>query len=149
MSTSKSANELSYRHHTSHESWLNTLISEGPRLDETGTKAALFALRVDKANEREAVQLFNLLRAATNRTDQIRQIGDRRYAVLLSPVEDIATVARRAQALQDKARGHNLPATIGFAIRRSHESLLDTWARAEAELDRVQFRNEMRILPDS
>ncbi len=150
MSTSQSINsDRSYRHHTSHESWLNTLIAEGPRLDETGTKAALFAVDAAVSSEREATQLFNLLRASTNGTDQMRQIGAQRYAILLAPIDNITTGARRAQALQDKAQTHKLQATIGFAIRRDQESLLDTWARAEAELDRMQFRNELRLPSDS
>jgi len=141
MSTHKRVTEQATIPRLSSRYWQHLLASEGERLDRFGINAALLTIQTRSSDEREILRLYRLLEINARNTDQLHRVDERHFALLLTPIEDLTSTVRRANDLHDQANRHNLDGSIGFALRRPQESLLDTWARADAELDRLHFRN--------
>jgi len=122
--------------------WFTALVRETAQLDQTGVGAAVLSLRLnqDEDNERHAIQVLNLLRRLLRPTDQLGQPSKTAISVLLAPLESLRDTASHVHTLTTALNDAGLSVSAGFAHRREGESLLDTWARAEAQSDRAAFR---------
>lgn len=130
--------------------WFTSLIHETTKLDHVGVRAAVLSLRLqhgaeelDADVERRAIQLRNLLGRLLRPTDQMGQTSPTTFAVLLAPLQTIVEAASHIHAISDSLQDAGLLVSAGFAHRRDGESLLDTWARAEAQADRAAFRSHI------
>lgn len=124
--------------------WFDALVGETTQLEQLGVHAAMLSIRLRSTNDpaRAAAQartLFGLILRPTDRVDQTTPIS---FSILLAPQEDLAATVRRSNEISAALENANIVASTGFAQRRPQESLLDTWARAEAELDRAVYRME-------
>lgn len=128
--------------HTDANGWAQLLTAESSRLDETGVLAALVSVRLASADDRSTTQTYHLLRRSINRIERAHVVEQGHLSLVLAPVADFVDLRQRTNALQNQLVDAGLKAWIGFALRRPLEPLLDTWARAEAELDRLTFRIE-------
>lgn len=122
--------------------WFTTLVRETVELDHTGVSAAVLSLRLRGGTDRErrAQQLQNLLQRLLRKTDHLGEPASGSFSVLLAPLESIADTSAQVHALTNAVDHAGLDVAAGFALRRSTESLIDTWARAEAEADRAAYR---------
>ena len=127
--------------------WFTSLVHETTHLDNVGVRAAVLSLRLQQGSreadaeiERRSVQLRNLLGRLLRPTDRMGQTSPTAFAVLLTPLQTIVEAASHIHAISDSLRDAGLLVSAGFAHRRDGESLLDTWARAEAQADRAAFR---------
>lgn len=130
--------------------WFTSLVRETAHLDNTGVRAAVLSLRLQQVPrdtaadiERRALQLQNLLGRLLRPTDQMGQTSPTTFAVLLAPLQTIVEAASHIHAISDSLHNAGLLVSAGFAHRRDGESLLDTWARAEAQADRAAFRSQI------
>ncbi len=124
--------------------WFDELVSETTKLEQLGVHAAMLAVRLRAPHDttRAAAQartLFGLILRPTDRVDQTTPVS---FSVLLAPQDDLAETVRLSNQIAKALADANIVASTGFAQRRPQESLLDTWARAEAELDRAAYRIE-------
>jgi len=122
--------------------WVDLLTGESPRLDETGTLAGVASIRLLRSDRRSTQQAHTLLRRSIGRLDSAHVLDEGQLCVFLAPIDGLTDLSVRVHELYDLLSKANLEATVGFAMRRQLEELLDTWARAEAELDRLTFRAE-------
>lgn len=122
--------------------WYKTLLHETVELDHTGVSAAVLSLRLrgSKDRDRRAKQLQNLLRRLLRPTDRVGKPSSGAFSILLVPLQSIADTSAQVHALTNALDNAGLDVAAGFALRRTTESLVDTWARAEAEADRAAFR---------
>lgn len=130
--------------HSAPSAWFDELVSETAKLEQLGVHAAMLAvrLRVPHDTVRAAAQartLFGLILRPTDRVDQTTPVS---FSILLAPQSDLAETVRLSHRIANALTKANIEAATGFAQRRPQESLLDTWARAEAELDRAAYRVE-------
>ena len=116
--------------------WSDVLTAETARIEETGVKAAILSIQHGDLDERQTRQLHTLFQRSLTPADRPRIAGDGSLTALLTPVDGLGALQHRLRRLHKAARGHGLEIHIAFALRRPKESLLDTWARADAELDR-------------
>lgn len=124
--------------------WFDALVSETTKLEQLGVHAAMLSVRLRPSDDttRAAAQartLFGLILRPTDRLDQTTPIS---FSVLLAPQQDLAETIHLSNQIAEALAKANIDASTGFAQRRPQESLLDTWARAEAELDRAAYRVE-------
>ena len=126
--------------------WFSTLVRETAELDHTGVSAAVLSIRLpdDVDDDRQGPRIHNLLGRLVRQTDCIGQPSDRTFSVLLAPLDSITDTASQVHALTDALERAGFRVVVGFAHRRRDESLLDTWARAEAEADRAAYRADNR-----
>lgn len=124
--------------------WFTALVRETAELDRTGVGAAVLSLRLTAEGEtsRNATQVRHLLRRLLRPTDRVGQLSPTVFSVLLAPLDSIADTASQIHALTTALSDAGLTASAGFAHRRDSESLLDTWARADAQSDRAAYRAE-------
>ena len=129
-------------HDSAEPAWFTTLVHETTLLDQTGVHAAMLSLRVkdDGQMERRASQIENLLGRLLRPTDQLGQTSPTSFSLLLVPLQSIADTTSHVHMLTDALKLAGLSIWAGYAQRRPGESLLDTWARAEAQADRAAFR---------
>lgn len=123
--------------------WFTSLVNETTLLDQTGVHAAMLSLRVqdDGQMERRASQVQHLLGRLLRPTDRLGQTSPTSFSLLLAPLQTIADTTGHVHMLTDALKLAGLSVWAGYAQRRSGESLLDTWARAEAQADRAAFRS--------
>ncbi len=126
--------------------WLDTLISDSSAFDDAGVQAAMLSVRVrnDMVSKRTMDQLRTLLSRLLSPTDRLETISDSSISILLAPQPDLQTTVAQVRSIADAVQRSGIHASTGFAHRRVGESLLDTWARAEAQLDRAVYRIEHR-----
>lgn len=126
--------------------WFTALVRETAELDRIGVGAAVLSLRLqaDGDLERRTTHMLNLLRRLLRPTDQVGQSSSTAFSVLLAPLNSIAETASQVHSLTASLSNAGLTVSAGFAHRREGESLLDTWARAEAQSDRAAYRAENR-----
>lgn len=131
---------------TSDPEWFSTLVSETVEFERTGTCAAVLSFRLHEAHEveRRSQQMATLLRRLLRPTDRFAQTSEDSFSVLLAPLASITDASSHIHALNEALGNAGLMVSTGFAHRREGESLLDTWARAEAQSDRAAFRLEHR-----
>lgn len=124
--------------------WFSALVTETAEIDHTGVSAAVLSIRLRTEHDldRKTVQALNLLRRMIRPTDRLGHPASSAFSVLLVPLESIADAAAHVNSLAQSLDMAGLDVSVGFAHRRAGESLLDTWARAEAEVDRATFRAE-------
>jgi hypothetical protein len=122
--------------------WFTSLVHETTQLERTGVHAAMLSLRVrdDGQIERRASQIQHLLARLLRPTDQLGQTSPTSFSLLLAPLQSIADTTSHVHMLTGALKEAGLSVWAGYAQRRSGESLLDTWARAEAQADRAAFR---------
>lgn len=122
--------------------WFTALVAETATLDQTGVNAAVLSLRLAGGEnvDRQATQVTNLLRRMVRSTDRIGQTSSTSFSLLLAPLRSIADTTAQVHVITNALRDANISASAGYAQRRPAESLLDTWARAEAQADRAAFR---------
>jgi hypothetical protein len=130
-------------HDTDEPLWFTSLVHETTQLDRTGVHAAMLSLRVkdDGQIERRASQVKHLLGRLLRPTDQLGQTSPTSFSLLLAPLQSIADTTSHVHMLTEALKSAGLSVWAGYAQRRSGESLLDTWARAEAQADRAAFRS--------
>lgn len=132
-------------------SWSRFLDQEAQRLADLGLRAGVLTIDVQPESRRDAsapatsaevarVRTVQLLRSILGRTDRFAVTSESKIAVLHAPVESLADLNDRAWAIARDLHRAGVDAAIGFAHRRQDEPLLDTWARADAEADRIHFR---------
>lgn len=62
--------------------------------------------------------------------------------MLLTPASELTNTVNVVRSFSATLHAHRISAVTAFAFRRPGENLIDTWARAEAELDRASYRAE-------
>ena len=124
--------------------WFNALISETVNFEQIGVHAAMLSVRLHPTADpnRAAARARTLLGLVLRPTDRVEQTTPLSFSVLLSPQKDLAETVALATVVSKAFEDADILASTGFAQRRVGESLLDTWARAEAELDRAAYRAE-------
>lgn len=128
-------------------SFAETLVAEDARFAEVGVHAAMISL--DFRAQEDDPQRDKLIRSRAVRflqvhlssSDLIGEVCTHRLCVLRAPVESLAALNAFTRGLSLQLQVAGLPAAAGFAYRRTDESLFDTWARADAQVDRIVFRN--------
>ena len=132
--------------------WSKMLIEETPLIDQTGVLAGLVSIDLRGADERTSHQVAALVRHKLTRTDELHMSADGTPSLLLTPVLGLVDLHQRVHELHMHIDNAGYEATVGYALRRPAESLLDTWARAVAETDRAAFQAERGpktlVLPD-
>lgn len=132
------------RETTASSEWFQTLVAETSAVDAAGVHAALLSVRIHEsvASERTMKQLRTLLGRILSPTDRVEQTANDSMSVLLAPQKDLRQTVTDVREIADALHRAGLRSSTGFAQRRVGESLLDTWARAEAQLDRASYRVE-------
>jgi len=126
---------------TTQATWFDYLVAETPRLDETGVLAALVSVRL-AVSDHEQTQMATLLRRTLASTDAFHLVAQGYVSILLAPVASVLDTRDRVEDIQSMLRNFGQYISMGYAIRRPDESLLDTCARADAQADRAAFRLE-------
>ena len=130
------------------DGWRDLLVNETRELDLAGVSAAVVTVRLlaedvaaltDAAAQAEEV-LQNLLR----RTDRLGHPEPNSFVLLLSPTNELTETVGRMQHYGQALLTHQIRSLTAFAHRRPSEPLVNTWARAEAELDRAHYRSVHR-----
>jgi len=126
--------------------WFDFLVAETTTLDQAGVHAALLSVRIqdDMVSDRTLTQVRNLLSHVLSPTDRFAQTSASSFSLLLAPQRDLCETVSEVREIADALHDAGIQASTGFAHRRAAESLLDTWARAEAQLDRAAYRVEHR-----
>lgn len=123
--------------------WFDALVRETAAVDETGVHAALVSIGLrEDATDRAVGQLRTLLGRMLAPTDRFEQTSEGSFSVLLAPQVDLYETVSEVRDIAEALERSGLKASTGFAQRRVGESLVDTWARAEAQLDRAAYRVE-------
>lgn len=141
MSVHDQSGSFTQNQHTT-AAWFDALVTETSALDQAGVHAALLSIRLRDANERRLGQLKTLLGRLLSSTDRFQQTSDSSFSVLLAPQDDLYETVNEVRDIAEALDRSGILASTGFAHRRAGESLLDTWARAEAQLDRAAYRLE-------
>lgn len=126
--------------------WLESLIADTATLDHAGVHAAMLCVRVreNHVDDRSMNRLQTLLKRLLTKTDRLSQTSPSSISVLLAPQRDLQETIAQVRSIAEVLEQSGIEASTGFAHRRAGESLLDTWARAEAQLDRAAYRVEHR-----
>lgn len=124
--------------------WAFLLTEESERLHLLGIRSGVisidFAEAADAGMWRD--RAVRLLRRSLRPTDRIGLTSETSLAVLQAPLQTLPELDRTARQIDLHLHGAGLAAAIGFAHRRAGEDLLDTFARADAQADRVSFRQQ-------
>ena len=123
--------------------WFTSLVSDTAELDRTGVNAAVLSIRLQDGGDsltRRSIHVENLLRRVVRPTDRVGQMSPTSFSLLLTPLQSIADATSHVHAITKALRAADLTVSAGYAQRRAGESLVDTWARAEAQADRAAFR---------
>lgn len=125
--------------------WSDLLVQETAEIDRAGVSAAIVAVRLTADNEADlatdARRAESLLRRRLRPSDRFGASSPNSFSLLLSPTNEITETIEQVRNYGKTLFDHRIPARTAFAHRRPHESLVDTWARSEAELDRVLYRS--------
>lgn len=128
-------------------SFAETLVAEDARFKEVGVQAAMISLDFQTDGSDSArdqlirSRAIRFLQARLSSSDLISEVCTHRLSILMAPVESLAALNAFTRDLSLQLEVAGLPAAAGFAHRRQNESLFDTWARADAQVDRIIFRN--------
>lgn len=128
--------------------WPSFLDTETARLDEIGLRAGVISIALDGSGQdlRDRLQgrdrALRLLSHSISPSSRFAATSDRSIAVLHAPLISLPDLERQAQRLVARLSVAGIAAAVGFAHRRIGEHLLDTWARADAEADRAEFRQQ-------
>lgn len=122
--------------------WSEMLIEETPLIDQTGVLAGLVTIELHDADERTCRHVATLVRHKLTRTDASDLGGDGTLSLLLTPVLGLVDLHQRVHELQTNIADAGHSATLGYALRRPTESLVDTWARSIAEVHRAAFARD-------
>lgn len=128
--------------------WPSFLDTESARLDEIGLRAGVISIALDGSGQelRDRLQgrdrALRLLGHSISPSSRFASTSDRSIAVLHAPLIALPDLERQAQRLVTRLSVAGIRAAVGFAHRRVGEHLLDTWARADAEADRAEFRQQ-------
>ncbi len=124
--------------------WRELLLTETDELDRAGVHAAIVAIRIEGDNvaaaTRSTQRAASLLARRIRPTDRLGTPDSSSLAVLLSPSIELTQTIEQVRGLSLAMSNHQIQAVTAFAHRRPNEVLLETWARAEAEVDRAIFR---------
>lgn len=127
------------------DSWRDLLVSETNELEIAGVNAAIVSVRLTADNSTElaedAVRAEHLLSGLLRRTDRLGHPEPNGFVVLLSPTNELTETVDRVRLYGQALFEHRVSALTAFAHRRMGEPLVNTWARAEAELDRAHYRS--------
>lgn len=126
--------------------WFDALVSETTRLEQLGVQAAMLSVRLHDQHDpaRAATQARTLFGLILRPTDRLEQTTPVSFSILLAPQANLTETLGQVNTISNALSNANIDASTGFAQRRHSESLLDTWARAEAQLDRATYRAEHR-----
>ncbi len=125
--------------------WRDLLTRETVAVESAGIQAAIVSIRLTGAAdelENDARRAESLLRRRLHRTDQVGATSSDSLSILISPTRDLTNTIEKVRSLAATLARHRIPVLTAFAHRRPGEHLLNTWARAEGEIDRSTFRNE-------
>lgn len=121
--------------------WAPLLQNEEIRLQKLGIRSGLISIDFsDSPAPITRDRAVRLLRRMLRPTDWIGITSETSVAVLQAPLQSLSELDGCVRSIDDKLAAAGLAASIGFAHRREDESLLDTWARADAQADRATFR---------
>ena len=126
-------------------SWRDLLVTETAEVERAGVNAAVVALRLTQKHGtghfEDLDRVSGLVRRRLRSTDRLGATSQNSFAVLLSPANELTETVETVRRYNALLVDHRIPAFTAFAFRRPSESLIDTWARSEAELDRVLYRS--------
>ncbi len=124
------------------DAWRSFLAEETMLLDMTGTRAGVIsAVMVDEESPaRDLSRSIRLIRHSIPSSDRLTATSATSLSLLCSPLNSLPALERRARRHAVQLEMAGLVVAVGFAHRRVDEDLVDTWARADAEADRVRFR---------
>lgn len=132
--------------------WSRFLDTETHRVRETGVHAAILRISIGNVEQRVQDHATTLLRRKLDRTSTFRVDGGGNYTALMVPVPGVVELQARVSELYSMFDELQCSPTIGYALRRDEESLVDTMARADASVDRELFRSEgsraLLVLPE-
>lgn len=125
--------------------WRDLLVQETTEIDQAGVNAAVVAFRLVETGESPSsdpgARIGRLVGRRVRSTDRLGATSASSFAMLLSPANALTETVDVVHSYSKVLADHRIPALTAFAFRRPAESLVDTWARAEAELDRAQYRS--------
>ena len=124
--------------------WFDTLVAEAAHLDQLGVKSAMVSMHLLANGDprRAASQARTLFGLTLRPTDRVEQTSSLSFSLLLSPQENLVETVMLTNSIAAKFRKADIRVLSGYAHRRPGESLVTTWARAEAELDCLLYRRE-------
>lgn len=126
------------------DEWVALLTEESVRLHSLGIRSGVisidFSATTDPGLFRD--RAVRLLRRGLRSTDRIGLTSEGSLAILHAPLPSLPELDRMSRQIDVHLDGAGMPASIGFAHRRTGEDLLDTFARADAQADRASFRRE-------
>lgn len=143
MATENSVTPKVFARRAQAQQWASFLGEEQRRFDEAGVRSGVVSVRIHADDPvTEMRRVVRLLTVVLPQTDRFAVTSSTDVSIIHSPVHswpEFLTWARRIDSLLAES---NIDAIVGFAHRRSDEDLVDTWARADAELDRAAFRSQ-------
>lgn len=127
------------------DSWRDLLVQETHEIELAGVNAAVVSVRLIAADgsllTQAASRAEHLLNTLLRPTDRIGHPEPNSFVVLLSPTNELTETVERVRLYGKSLSQHKIQALTAFAHRRTGEALVNTWARAEAELDRAHYRS--------
>lgn len=143
MAFSDATHTTETQHGRDTNGWFDLLAAETERLEMTGLLGAVVSVFVN-GDERSLRQTENLLGRYLTSPSEVSVIDDTSLSVLLVPVFNLSTLNSQVREMSEMLRSAVPSVSVSYALRRPNESLVDTWARADAELDRATFRSVHR-----
>lgn len=122
--------------------WRTLLDEETPRLDAFGLASGIITVTIDEELAlplSAATRVDNLLSHIVIGTDRAHRVARDTFGVLVTPLGGLVELREKADRIAQKLDDAGLSCTLGWAMRRFDEHLLDTSARADAEVDRLKF----------
>ncbi len=127
------------------DTWRDLLVHETNEIELAGVNAAVISMRLVQTNvtllSKDALRTNDLLTGLLRPTDRIGHPELRSFVVLLSPTNELTQTIERVRLYGQTLSDNGVSALTAFAHRRVNEALVNTWARAEAELDRAHYRS--------
>lgn len=135
---------------TTVSAWKSLLESETEQVDRAGVKAAVIIVRlsdqIDLSSSASTAGnpiLKRVIDSWLRPTDRAAHTGTADVSILVTPTAELAETLFRVNQLDSQLSEAGLEATCSFAQRRPEETLVSSWGRAQAELDRAIFRGTL------
>lgn len=138
MDKSSTATSSSLAHN-----WGEALGYETAEVERAGVNAAMISVLLTATSEDLAIdsrRATSLLTRRLRSTDRLAATSADQLSILVTPTNSLTQTMELMNTINAALFDHRIPAVTSFAHRRPNENLVDTWARAQAELDRVMYR---------
>lgn len=131
-------------------SWRSLLDSETKEVDRAGVKAAVIVVHLaaqlnlsESTGQAGHPIVTRVLKQWLRPTDRAVQTDPEHLSILITPTAELAETVFRVNQLDAAFASSGFDATCSFAQRRPEENLVASWGRAQGELDRVLFCDDL------